>query len=102
MKSLKGEFPPDKVRQLFHGFAATVFPHVPVESAQYKDMEVIFFAGALSCFECFEDAGNHDNEDICLARLKLLEKEICIRLMALGAYLKFRDGVIAEKPKRPD
>lgn len=69
-------------------------------SQQAKDIEMIFFAGAVTCFECFEDAGTHHNEDVCTARLKQLHNEIFGRLEAINEHAKFRTQNIGEQPKR--
>lgn len=43
---------------------------------QRIDLRNAFFAGALVMFDATHEASEHDNEDICVARMELLNREL--------------------------
>ena len=90
MKTLKGSFPPDKLLQLFQAFVAKVYPDVAPDSQQYKELRMMFFAGAHTGFECMEDTSEHPNEDVCVARLELLHREMSRELADFAEHCKLR------------
>jgi hypothetical protein len=75
------------IEQEWRGFAATVLPNFPPESAQYIEMKKAFFAGAWAMFAMTEEIGeDRITEEQGLQFLEERRAEI----------LAFKDRLLAE------
>lgn len=70
------EFPPDKIEQAFKELIRQTQPNLEPASNEYKERRHSFMAGAFAMFYAMQDASDHPIEDICVARVELLNREM--------------------------
>jgi hypothetical protein len=71
--------PPDKIEQALASFMEASYGKeklATMDTYQRIDLRNAFFAGALIMFTSVKEASEHNNEDICVARMELLNREL--------------------------
>lgn len=72
-------FPPDKIEQALTSFMEAAYGKenlARMNTYQRIDLRNAFFGGALVMFTAMNEAGENVNEDVCVARMELLNREL--------------------------
>lgn len=76
---MSATFPPDKIEQALNSFMEAAYGKENLsrmDTLQRIDLRNAFFGGALVMFTAVQEASENANEDICVARMEQLNREL--------------------------